>query len=119
MRRRRGDDRNSYARRPRNFPLMGWVRTQPCRVSELDPSHRCEGPVQADHIGEIGTRGGGRKCSDDETIPLCMSAHADRGARSGFFAGWSTERLRSWADAETARYRETYEARRRGLEGLL
>jgi hypothetical protein len=118
MRRSRGDDRNSYARRDRDFPYMGFIKTQRCVVAELDPTHVCDGPSEADHIGGIGERGKGMKCPDDETIPLCPSAHRDRGGRAGYFEGWSTVDMRAWADTQIARYQLRYRELGAGADQL-
>lgn len=108
MRRRRGEARNSYARRARDFPFMAWIKAQRCLVSTLDPDHVCNGRSEADHIGDIGVRGLGMKCSDRETLPLCPSAHRDRHGKRGFFAGWSTADMRAWADEQIAKYQQLY-----------
>lgn len=60
----------------------------------------CSGPIEADHAGR---RPYGRKCSDDETIPLCRSHHAQRTNGLGwfFFVGLARDKdkLRDWLDA--------------------
>lgn len=81
---------------------LAWIREQPCVVTF------CKIPrSEAAHVGEI--RGLGQKCSDHETIPLCVWHHGPEGPQShhrlgkGFWPFWGLDR-----DALIAEYRERY-----------
>lgn len=104
---RRNTRRSSYSRRERDREYMKWVKCQPCAIAE-EPEHRCDGPVEADHAGEIGTRALGRKAPDDTCIPLCTKAHMERQRWRGFFSGWGVIRVREWTEAVIARLRKQY-----------
>lgn len=119
MRRRRGEDRNSYARRERDFDRMGEVRTWRCCVAEPGgvpwpgqaPPDACSGPIQAHHAG---ARGLGVKAPDDTVTAMCDHHHDDFTDRRGIFAGWPRGAARAWQDAQIERHRRLYEELRRG-----
>ena len=74
---------------------MGVTRRRlPCCARDLGP---CWGRIEADHAGP---RPLGRKCSDDETIPLCSGHHRARTDLAGPFRGWGREQMRAWLDAQ-------------------
>jgi hypothetical protein len=89
--------RSKYATRERAHDYMLWVKTLPCAARGLKGAGRCSAVVEADHAG---WRALGRKCSDDETIPLCSEHHLQRTEHSGVFRGWSRERMREWLDVQ-------------------
>lgn len=78
---------------------MRWVRAQPCLI-KMD--HDCDGPVQADHAGDIGVRALGRKADDKTCLPLCVKAHMERQRWRGYFADWGVIRMREWTEAMSA-----------------
>jgi hypothetical protein len=103
----RSHRKSKYARRPRDFVFMSWVRTRPCVVSVLAPflflstpeqaakfkATPCSGHVEADHAGD---RGIGQKADDSTCIPMCSSHHAQRHAHSGIFFQFTQLELRAW-----------------------
>ena len=47
----------------------------------------------------------GRKCSDDEAIPLCQTHHVQRTNYVGYFLGMVAHEMRSWCDRRIAETR--------------
>lgn len=104
IRSRRSTPRRSGRVRDRNYLLA--VKELPCCLAGLG---NCSGPIEADHAGR---RPLGRKCSDDEAIPLCQKHHRERTDGYGFFlnasattpdgpvpmSGWQRE----WCDRRIA-----------------
>lgn len=90
-RRRRPTPRRSE--RVRDPEYMARVRRLPCLAKGLGP---CRGRVEADHAGR---RPYGRKCGDDETIPMCSAHHRMRTSFSGPFRTWRKPEMRAWLDA--------------------
>jgi len=79
----RGPSKTKHARRPRNFARMAFVKTLPCGLADAffvvagglvgaPQPEACAGHVEAAHLGD---RAGFRRCSDDETAPLCRRHH--------------------------------------------
>jgi hypothetical protein len=100
----RSKGKGKYARRERDLAYMKLVKTLPCAVSatptrwtRIAPAlcTLCTGEVQADHAG---SRAMGRKCPDDETIPLCRKHHRERTDLRGAFKGWDRIEMRRWCD---------------------
>lgn len=87
---RRSSPRRSARVRDRDYLLR--VRALPCCARELGG---CEGPIEADHAGR---RPMGRKCSDDEAIPICQLHHRQRTDFSGPFKAWDGASMREWLD---------------------
>lgn len=79
MRQKRSRPRRSGRVRDRAYLLA--VKGLPCC---LVGTGDCSGPIEADHAGR---RPLGRKCNDDEAIPLCRKHHRDRTDALGFFRG--------------------------------
>lgn len=90
---RRGKKRSKYATRERNVDYMLWVKTLPCSARQYGP---CSGVVEADHAG---ARGLGRKCPDEETIPICTGHHRERTDFSGAFKTWNRDMMRAFLAA--------------------
>lgn len=108
LKRRRAKPRRS--KRMRDVEHLLLVKQLPCcrpvvcrggelRKQQTDEWERCEGPIEADHAGR---RPLGRKCSDDETIPLCRRHHRDRTDLRGVFAGFDAWCMRQWLDRQIA-----------------
>ncbi len=98
----------AHGERERDFAFMGWVKTQPCRLRELqDAAGACSGSgwSEADHAG---ARAGFRRADDDTCIPLCNRHHRDRTTRRGYFAGRDWDWMRGWCDAAIAETRAAY-----------
>ncbi len=85
MRRGKGD--NAYARRPRDFGRMLFVKSLYCYVGTVYGSEGCSRIIEAHHAGK---RGLGQKAPDDTCIPLCVRHHRQATDYSGFFslANW-------------------------------
>jgi hypothetical protein len=102
MRRKRATPRKSGRVRDRAYLLA--VRELPCCVPTAvffrkgEPSHYDHGgPVEADHAG---ARPLGRKCDDNETIPICRDHHRQRTDYSGWFQYFRAADMRAWCDAK-------------------
>jgi hypothetical protein len=88
---------------------MGFVAELPCvGVNFRTPNggriallHRCEGRIEVCHEGRTG-KGIGTRCPDSETIPMCTWLHRQWTEHRGWFAGWTKETRRAWADARIA-----------------
>lgn len=96
---------------------MGFVAELPCvgsrcfagsanlsashRVGNLGHPHACEGRIEVCHEGRTG-KGMGTRCPDSETIPMCTGLHRQWTEHRGWFAGWTKEKRREWADARIA-----------------
>jgi hypothetical protein len=93
VRARREKPRRSERRRDPDF--LARVHGLSCFAAATVEGHRCEGPIEADHAGH---RPLGRKCHDDEAIPLCRRAHRERTDFSGAFKSWKKARMRAWLD---------------------
>lgn len=102
-----------YSERDRDFAYMAWVKSQRCRVAvDLGSDLYCTVPTktgrrgtsEADHAGYEPALS--MKCDDAETIPLCPLHHRHKTDRTGYFAGWSRERLRAWLDEQIRTVRE-------------
>jgi hypothetical protein len=52
----------------RDTRYLAWIRTQPCII--CPPWKRSQ--IEAAHVGP---RGVGQKCSDRQTVPLCLRHH--------------------------------------------
>lgn len=76
--------------RVRDSAYLVAVKSLPCRARGLSP---CEGVVEADHQGR---RPMGRKCNDDEAVPLCTLHHRQRTDWTGPFKDWTGEEMRAW-----------------------
>ncbi len=114
---RRGTRRSRYARRQRDFAFMGWVKTQPCSVTEDWPAFPveptpCGGEIEADHMG---MRGLSRKAADDTCAALCTQHHRERTDHSGAFKTLTREQARAWRERQILRTQVQY-AESRGLE---
>lgn len=97
MKRRRATPRRSD--RVRDPGYLVAVRLMECCAWALPDAGRCAGVIEADHAG---LRPAGRKCSDNETIPLCSRHHVDRHQFLGAFRGWDRARMRAWLDEQIA-----------------
>jgi hypothetical protein len=96
---KRATTRRSSREHDREY--MQRVRGLACIVRHMLPDSAdgwtCDGwEMHAHHAGE---RGLGQKCSDYETVPLCMVHHRDYHDCTGPFAGWSREKRREFAQA--------------------
>jgi hypothetical protein len=91
MKQRRATRRKSE--RVRDTPWMLMVKRLPCCVRGMVIATPCRGPVEADHVGR---RPLGRKCNDQETIPLCRKHHRERTDWSGMFRTWQKEYMQNW-----------------------
>jgi len=89
---KRETERRSGRRRDPSY--LAKVRTLPCCLAKLGT---CEGRIEADHAGP---RPLGRKCHDDEAIPMCQLHHWARTNYLRFFAGFTAEDMRAWADVQ-------------------
>lgn len=133
--------RNKYARRVRDFAFMGYVKRQPCCMTQMEAWRRlrqhpdgdrilglwrgplsflgCRGSIEVHHAGESGT---GQKSRDDETIPLCEAHHRgdDVGItrKRGPFAGWPRGAVKAWELAMVEHYRALYAAERAASSDL-
>lgn len=87
-------------RTPRKDPNLNpayraWVRSLPCTVChQWGITRRQFGPVECAHVGK---RGLSRKCSDLETIPLCVWHHrlgpqSHHALSKGFWSFWKLNR---------------------------
>jgi len=85
--------------RQRDPSYLEEVRGLPC---VLATTGECQGRIEADHAG---WRPFGRKCSDDEAIPLCTLHHRQRTDYAGAFKGMTGETMRAWADSAIWRTR--------------
>lgn len=88
---RPGPPRRSSRVRDRQYVEI--VRSLPCVLQASGEG--CVYPLEVDHLGQ---RGLGQKSSDRETGPLCRKHHRERTDRTGYFKGWSNERMREWCD---------------------
>lgn len=116
--------RSKYARRPREFDRMAWIRTQPCVIRTESAQwwatrgsammwrggdvsgDRCEGTIEAHHAG---IRGVGQKALDDTVVPLCSHHHRDLTDRRGLFADWPPGTLKAWELGVVDHYQRRYE----------
>ena len=107
MKRSVGDDRNSYAKRPRGLAYMEWVHTQPCLITVSGAAglftpraelYRCDGPIEADHLGER-IAGYGTRAPDATCGALCKGHHWQRTGYRRFFGNITNELRRAWCDA--------------------
>lgn len=94
LRARRPEPRRSE--RQRDVAWMLRVKLLPCAARELGG---CEGVIEADHAGR---RPLGRKCNDDECIPLCTLHHRQRTDFSGPFKAWTKQEMREWLELHVA-----------------
>lgn len=92
---------------------MEIVRTLKCCAPLAGVIHFCFGPIEADHAGP---RPCGRKCSDDQTIPLCSLHHRNRTDATGPFKGWDRWKMRSWCTERIAETRTQVHARRARID---
>jgi hypothetical protein len=90
--------------RIRDPNYLALVHLLPCLVAvEIGSTRLCSGGIEADHEG---WRPLGRKCNDDETVPLCSKHHAERGQFAGYFRTFDRARMRAWRAAAIAWTRE-------------
>jgi hypothetical protein len=91
----------SHYKPPRKDPKVdrdyqAFIRKQPCVVCQIwGLSRRRFGPVECAHVG---ARALGRKCSDRETLPLCvwhhrMSPQSYHAGVKEFFKFWKLDRF--------------------------
>lgn len=91
----------------RNPAYLAWVRSLPCTVCYIwGLTRRQYGPVEAAHVGP---RALSRKCSDFETIPLCVWHHrlgpqSHHAISKRFWSLWKLDR-----NEITARLNREYE----------
>lgn len=106
MKQKRAKPRRSG--RVRDTEYMLAVKQLPCAARF---ALGCAGPIEADHAGR---RPLGRKCNDNETIPLCREHHRQRTDGYGFFreALPAGETVRMWLDRAIAETRDRVERRR-------
>jgi hypothetical protein len=78
--------------RRRDPDYMARVRELPCILMRCGG---CWGRMEANHAGE---RPVGRKCDDDETVPMCSAHHRWWTDAQGGFYGWSRELRRAWSE---------------------
>jgi hypothetical protein len=78
--------------RHRDVTFMLRVKLLPCAARELGG---CSGVIEADHAGR---RPLGRKCNDDECVPLCQLHHRQRTDFSGPFKHWTRQEMREFLD---------------------
>lgn len=109
-RRRRTTPRRSERLRDQEWLLA--VKRLHCCAASLG---ECWGTIEADHAGK---RPAGRKCSDNETIPLCQLHHAARHGFSGAFHGWDRARMRQWLDSKISDTQTTVTANLAGVGGV-
>src|SRR4051812_40559530 len=83
LRQKRATPRRSGRVRDRDYLLA--VKTLPCMFATAAWGPPCKGPIEADHAGQ---RPFGRKCNDDEAVPLCQKHHRERTDYTGPFAGF-------------------------------
>lgn len=87
--------------RVRNKQHLAAVHSLPCLATSVDPSHKCEGKIDAAHLGN---RAQNRKANDDTSVSLCHKAHMQLHSLSGPFKHFTKEQRRAWeqwAIAET------------------
>lgn len=101
--------RSAYARRPRDWAYMAWIKTQPCMLAYVG---ECDGPVEADHAGR---RGLGQKADDRTCVPLCRGHHRWRHDGIGW---WLGRTQRPALDEWIAELQARYSAQGGWLEGL-
>lgn len=89
--------------RVRDAAYMAFIRALPCCARIFGD---CRGSVTAHHAGE---RGLGMKCSDRETIPLCVAHHTAWHDATEPFSWWGKEMRQIWARVEIARAQAAYE----------
>jgi len=90
---------------------MGFVAGLPCVGERAFPGvvcidgvterHCCIGRIEVCHEGRTG-KGMGTRCPDSETIPMCTGLHRQWTEHRGWFAGWTKEERREWAEARIA-----------------
>lgn len=90
--------KTKYAKRPRAFGYMGWIKQQSCIVRQFavvmkSPTTPCRGDIEADHMGE---RGLGRKAPDSTCVPICSGHHRERTDFSGAFKTFTQMDMRSF-----------------------
>lgn len=89
--------------RRRNPAFLRFVKMLPCTWRDLS---RCDGVIEADHVGP---RGLSRKSHDDETIPTCMLHHRQRTDHCGPFRQLARDvvrgRIAAAIESTQARYR--------------
>jgi hypothetical protein len=88
-----------HRRRAREFGRMAFYAHLWCMLLDLarggnaEPRHMeawlaCEGPIEVAHLG---ARAGWRRCSDDQTAPLCRKHHRQIDGKVGGRARWFVE----------------------------
>ena len=97
LRRRRATPRRSE--RVLDADYLARVRELPCCARTLGDMFGCRGRIEVDHAGR---KPAGRKCSDDETVPMCSLHHSERHTFIGLFGGWSRAQMRAWLDEQIA-----------------
>ena len=93
--------------RVRDEAYLAEVRERSCclttaRGTTCGPAVRNDGMrwgTEADHAGP---RPLGRKADDNTAIPMCPKHHDERTDGTGFFKGWTKERMRAWCDEQIA-----------------
>lgn len=103
LRTRRATERRSG--RVRDKAFLAFVHTMPCAARAV-PGHRCQGPIEADHMGE---RPAGRKANDDTCAALCSLGHRERTDFSGPFKSWTRAQMRAWLDEQIAETHAAYQ----------
>lgn len=78
----------AYSRRKRYLDYMGWIKTQPCMCCGVKRNIEC---------AHVGNRAFGQKCSDLETVPLCIEdhrtgKHSHHNLGKGFWSYWNRDR---------------------------
>lgn len=116
-----GQHRRKYIqhKRPRRLDTaqsqpdrLNWIHTQVCEVRrvQVEPGlyairwkseAGCHGRIHACHEGER-KPGLALKSSDSKSIALCREHDKDWTRHEGFFAGWTKEQRREWADERGA-----------------
>ena len=112
---KRGKRKSTYAKRPRDFDFMLFVKTLPCSVSEEWPAFptaptECGGVVETDHNSR--DRGLGRKSDDSTCIALCTQHHRERSDHSGTFKHLTRDEIRAWFDRAQLRTRTAWDESR-------
>ena len=100
-------------------PYLAWVRTQPCAAqpcaaTPCEANHSTVAPTYAPGERQPkqlpGRRGKGQKSADYYAFPLCSRHHGQFHRIVGYFEGWTGAELERWQNAQSALYRELYEA---------
>ena len=78
----------TYAKRPRDWAYMSWIKSQQCIVCESQHQPNF-GRIYAHHAGQ---RALGRKAADRSCIPLCWKHHDRASSQSIHVLG-----VRFWA----------------------